>query len=243
MNKPLVIAHRGASSRAPENTMASFRKAVELGADAIELDVHRSKDGYLMVCHDERVDRTSNGKGYIKDFTLRELKLLDAGGWFGEAFKGEKMPLLEEVLELVSKNNILLNIELKNGPIFYEGIERDVINLVKSYGLVDETIISSFNHYSLLQVKSIEPRIKTGILYIAGMVSPWEYAKIVKADAIHPLFFTINKDVVLGTIRNGIMVNPFAVDKEGDIELMNQMGVSGIITNYPDVARKIVDKD
>ena len=183
MNKPLIIAHRGASSRAPENTMASFRKAVELGADAIELDVHRSKDGYLMVCHDERVDRTSNGKGYIKDFTLRELKSLDAGRWIGEEFKGERMPLLEEVLELVLKNNILLNIELKNGPIFYEGIERDVINLVKNYGLVDETIISSFNHYSLLQVKGIEPRIKTGILYIAGMVSPWEYAKIDKADA------------------------------------------------------------
>lgn len=243
MNKPLIIAHRGASSRAPENTIASFRKAVEFGADAIELDVHRSKDGYLIVCHDERVDRTSNGKGYIKDFTLRELKSLDAGRWFGEEFKGERMPLLEEVLELVLKNNILLNIELKNGPIFYEGIERDVINVVRNYGLVDKTIISSFNHYSLLQVKGIEPRIKTGILYIAGMVSPWEYAKIAKADAIHPLFFTINKDVVLGTIRNGIMVNPFTVDRESDIELMNQIGVSGIITNYPDVARKIVDKN
>ncbi|WP_077370043.1 glycerophosphodiester phosphodiesterase [Anaerosalibacter sp. Marseille-P3206] len=241
MVKPLIYAHRGASHYAPENTIASFKKAVEMGADGIEIDVHKSKDGYLMVCHDEKVDRTTNGSGYIKDKDMKELKSLDAGSWFSKYFEGERIPLLEEVLDLVKMENLLLNIELKNGPIFYENLEMDVVNAIKSFGLEDNVIISSFNHYSLLGIKKIEPRIKTGILYIAGMVSPWKYAKTIGADAIHPLYVTINKEVTKECIRNDIMVNPFTVDRENDMILMRNIGVTGIITNCPDIGRKVVD--
>lgn len=149
MNRPIIYGHRGASQYAPENTLASYNRAIEMGADGIEIDVHKSKDGHLIVCHDERVDRTTNGQGYIKDLILKEIKSLDAGSWFSKEFSGEKIPLLEEVLEFVKDKDILLNIELKNGPIFYDGIEDELIRLVRVFNLVENTIISSFNHYSL----------------------------------------------------------------------------------------------
>src|SRR5699024_1422223 len=103
MNKPLIIAHRGASFYAPENTLISYKKAVEMEADAIEIDVHRSKDGHLVVCHDEKVDRTTNGIGYIRDLNLEEIKKLDAGSWFDEKYTNMKIPLLEEVLQFVKE--------------------------------------------------------------------------------------------------------------------------------------------
>lgn len=109
MKKTIIYGHRGASKYAPENTFASYSKAVEMGADGIEIDVHKSKDGYLVVCHDEKVDRTTNGKGFIKDLTLKEINSLDAGSWFSKEYQGQHIPILEEVLEFVKKKNILLN--------------------------------------------------------------------------------------------------------------------------------------
>lgn len=241
MNKPLVIAHRGASFYAPENTIVAYEKAVKMEADAIEIDVHKSKDGELIVCHDEKVDRTTNGKGYIKDLTVKEIKKLDAGNWFDEKYSTAKIPLLEEVLQFVKKENILLNIELKNGPIFYENIEEDLVNIIKEYQLEEKVLISSFNHYSLLKIKMLAPEIKTGILYIGGLVAPWEYAKKVKANAIHPLFFTINKDIVRASINNGILVNPFTVNDKEELTLMAKIDVSGIITDRPDIAKEIIN--
>ncbi|HLR35897.1 MAG TPA: glycerophosphodiester phosphodiesterase [Tissierellales bacterium] len=241
MNKPLIIAHRGASFYAPENTLISYKKAVEMEADAIEIDVHRSKDGHLVVCHDEKVDRTTNGIGYIRDLNLEEIKKLDAGSWFDEKYTNMKIPLLEEVLQFVKEQSILLNIELKNGPIFYDNIEEDLIRIIKIYKLEEKVLISSFNHYSLLKMKMLAPDIKTGILYIGGMVSPWEYAKKLHADAIHPLFYTINEEIVTESIENGISVNPFTVNGEKELMLVYKFGVSGIITDRPDVAKNIIN--
>lgn len=241
MDKPLVIAHRGASAYAPENTTASFKKALEMGANGIELDVHISKDDHLIVMHDERVDRTTNGTGFIKDLTLSELKNLDAGSWFDNAYIGEQIPTLEEVLDLIKDKNLFLNIELKSGPILYEGIERRVIDLITKYNMKENVIISSFNHYSLLTVKEIDPSVKTGVLYMAGLVKPWEYAKKLNADAIHPLFYNIVPLVVIGCSNNKIQINPFTVNEEAHILGVAKAGVSGIITNYPDRARRIID--
>ncbi|MBW4829126.1 MAG: glycerophosphodiester phosphodiesterase [Clostridiaceae bacterium] len=240
MGRPLILAHRGASHYAPENTFASYEMAVDMNADGIEIDVHKSKDGHLIVCHDEKVDRTTNGTGYIKDLTLEEIKSLDAGSWFDKKFSKEKIPVLEEVFELVKNKNIFLNIELKNGPIFYSNIEEDVVELIKDYRLENQVLISSFNHYSLLKIKKLEPRIKTGILYIAGMVSPWKYAKSVGADAIHPLFITINSEVVKECLFNKVMVNPFTVNNKKEIMLMNELNVTGIITDCPDIGMRVV---
>lgn len=242
MKRPIIIAHRGASKYAPENTIASFMKAVEMNSDGIELDVHMTKDKALVVCHDEKVDRTTNGKGFIKDLTLMEIKELDAGSWFGEEFKGQRIPELKEVLELIKDKEILLNIELKNAPIVYEGIEEKVVKMVMDYKMEERVIISSFNHYSLMEVKRINPKIKTGALYMAGIVEPWIYAKRINADALHPLFYNVFvPDFVKSCTENNIMLNPFTVDDEHHISALVNLKVSGIITNCPDRAIKIRD--
>lgn len=237
---PIIIAHRGASKQAPENTMAAFRKALELGAGGIELDVHLSSDGHLVVTHDEKVDRTSNGKGLVRDKSLAELRLLDFGSWFSTEFKDEKIPELKEVLKLVAGWDGLLNIEIKNGPIFYPGIEKAVADEVEKYKLTNRTIISSFNHYSLVEIRKINPEIKTAPLYMAGLYEPWEYAKRMGACAIHPLFYSIVPEVMMGCKLSGIKVNPYTVDQPEYIKAMVTAGVDGIITNVPDIALNIV---
>lgn len=247
MKLPVIIAHRGASAAAPENTMASFRKALEMGAGGIELDVQLSSDGIPVVIHDERVDRTSNGTGWVKDKTLEELRTLDFGGWSAPEFKGEKIPVLEEVLELLYNRKGLLNIEIKNGPVFYPGIEKRVTKLVRKYEMLDRVIISSFNHYSLVELKKIDPEVKTAPLYMEGLYEPWAYAKKLGASAIHPLFYSIVPEIVNGCKENGIAVNPFTVDQPEHIRKIAATGVDGIITNVPEVALKIIgemgDKD
>lgn len=242
VNNPKIIAHRGASGYAPENTMSSFRKALSMNADGIELDVHLTKDGHLVVCHDERVDRTTDGKGFIKELTLSEIRQLDAGSWFNEQFKGERIPVLEEVFDLIKCKDILLNIELKSGPIFYDGIENQVIDMIRKYKMEERTIVSSFNHYSLIEIKKINRKIKTGILYMAGVVDPWIYAKRIEANAIHPLFYNINQRFIKGCRENGLTVTPFTVNEEEYMIAMIISGVSGFITNYPDKAKRIIDR-
>ncbi|HEX2946162.1 MAG TPA: glycerophosphodiester phosphodiesterase [Clostridia bacterium] len=238
--KPIIIAHRGASKLAPENTMASFKKALQLGTGGIELDVHLSSDGHLMVTHDEQLERTSNGHGLLKTKTFAELRELDFGSWFSPEFRDEKIPELKEVLELISGWDGLLNIEIKNGPVFYPGIEQAISDILKNYDRVKYTIISSFNHYSLVEIKRINPAIRTAPLYMAGLYEPWEYAKRLGACAIHPLFYNIVPEVMKGCKLNGIMVNPYTVDQPDYIKAMAAAGVDGIITNVPDVALKII---
>ena len=242
MEKPLIIAHRGSSGHAPENTMSAFQKALEQGADGIETDVHLSKDNHLIICHDERVDRTTDGKGLIKDMTVRELMKLDAGSWYHKDYTGERIPVLEELFDFLKDKNVLLDIELKNGIISYENIENKLIGLIYDYNMEKNVIISSFNHYSLLKVKRINKRITTGILYMAGIVDPWEYARKVKADAIHPYFYCIRKEIVRKCKENNILINTFTVNEIEDLTRILNMGVSGVITNFPDRAQKILEK-
>ena len=211
-----------------------------MGADGIELDVHFSADGYLVVTHDEMLERTSNGKGMVKGRTLEELKALDFGSWFSQEFKGEKIPTLEEVLWLLSGWDGLLNIEIKNGPVFYPGIEKAVADTIRKYNRINRTIVSSFNHYSLVELLEYEPEIKTAPLYMAGLYKPWEYARSMGAAAIHPLFYNIVPEVMKGCKENNIMVNPFTVDQPEYIRQIAAAGVDGIITNVPDIALKIV---
>jgi len=241
MRKPVIYAHRGASAYAPENTGAAFRKAMEMKAGGIELDVHLSKDGYLAVCHDERVDRTSNGTGWIKDMTIDQLKELDFGSWFSAEYKGEQILTLEEVLELIKDWNGILNIELKSGIVLYEGLEHKVVDALRRFDRIENTIISSFNHYSLLTIKKLEPGLKIGLLYSAGLVEPWEYARRIGAEAVHPLYFSMLPPIVDGCRENGIITNTWTVDNPEHIRNLALTGVDGIITNVPDIAKEIID--
>lgn len=165
MNNIINFAHRGASAVCPENTMAAFRKGLELGATGIETDVQMTKDGGLVLIHDETLNRTTSGTGYVKDHTLAELLEVDAGSWFGPEFKDERLPLLEDLLDLLQGRDTILNIELKNGTFLYPGMEEKVIAAVRDFKMSDRVIFSSFNHYSLAYCQSLAPEIRTGILY------------------------------------------------------------------------------
>lgn len=240
--RALVYAHRGASGYAPENTMAAFRKAVELGSDGIECDVQMTKDGWLVVCHDETVDRTTNGKGFIKDMKLADIRKLDAGSWFGREFRNERIPFFSELLELVKKKRLLLNIEIKSGIILYPGIEEKVMEKVIAFGLQDKVIISSFNHYSVNTVKQIAPGVKTGILYMEGLFEPWNYMKAVGCECAHPFYMALKPEIAMELKKRGFIINVFTVDDPNHAKNLGEMGVDGIITNYPDRILKVLKK-
>lgn len=240
MPKTLIIAHRGASGYAPENTMASFQKAIEMGADGIEFDVQLSKDKKLVVCHDERVDRTTDGSGFIKDLTLDEIKGLNAGKWYSEKFTNERIPTLIEVLDLVKGKDILINIELKNGIIKYNGLEEEVISLLRKLHMEQNVIVSSFNHNSLIKIKKLNKNIKTGILYVAELINPFIYAKKLEAFSIHPIYYSVSSKLIEESHKHNISVNTYTVNEHEEMEKIIKAKVDGLITNYPDKGKKIL---
>ncbi len=240
MNRTKVVAHRGFSGKAPENTMAAFEKALKVQADGIELDVHLSRDGKLVVMHDEKVDRTTNGTGWIKDLTLAELKRLDNGSWFGEYYKNETIPTLAEVLDRVADSNMIVNIELKNAIIQYPNLEQKVIEEVERFQMEGRIILSSFRHDSLQLAKKINPSIQVGALYACGMVDPWVYAGYLGVDAIHPHYLAATPEVVAGCHRHGIKVHPYTVNEAKEWKRLIRAGADAIITNFPDRLRQLL---
>lgn len=236
-----IIAHRGSSASAPENTLAAFRQAILDKADGIELDVHYSKDGELMVIHDFTVDRTAKDQiGYISSFTKEELQKMDVGSWFNAHYKDEYIPTLREVFELLKNTSLSLNIELKAGSRIYPKIEAMVIQMIKQYHFENRSIISSFDHYALKEVKNIDPSIQTGMLYGSSMYEPWDYIKKLEADAIHPNFMTVDEVLIKGCIEHSTAINTYTVNDE---ETMKKLigKVSSIITNYPSTLYSLME--
>lgn len=237
--KTLIWAHRGASGYAPENTMEAFKLANQQGADGIELDIHLTKDGHLVVAHDETIDRCSNGTGRIIDKTLEELLTYDFSN-NNPKYKNLKIPTLKDVLCYVRDTRMTVNIEIKSGIVIYEGIEEKATALVARLGMKNRVMYSSFNHLSLMQVKKIDPKIPIGLLYTEAMVDPYIYALHLKADAVHPFYPTL---MVPGTVegckKHGIKINPWTVNDPEHMGWMYKEGVDAIITNYPDVALKV----
>lgn len=234
-----ILAHRGFSAAAPENTIAAFKAAIEAGADGFELDVHMTRDGELVVIHDETVDRTTNGTGWVKDLTLRELKELDAGLWFSPQFVNERIPTLGEVLELVRDSKHIVNIELKNNLLAYPGMEEKVIKEVEKLGM--ETVsFSSFNHVSVYNLSQLHPSFKTGTLYDEPISDSWSYAKSLGASAIHPHHLLVTEEVVMRAHEYGIRVHPYTVDQEDEAKRLIGLGVDAIITNVPDRLKKLL---
>ena len=234
-------AHRGASAYYPENTMLSFEKAIEMGCTGIETDVQLTKDGVLVLIHDEMVNRTTNGEGFVKDYTYIELNKLDAGAWMSEEFTGIRIPTVEELIYLTSDKNIILNFEIKNGIVMYEDIEQKLIDLIYKHKIKHKVILSSFNHYSVAKCNKISKDINTGVLYMEGIYKPYNYAKTVGANAIHPYFHAVNEDVIKEAKKHKAQVNVFTVDDEEDMKSFLNMKVDGIITNYPDRLHKIME--
>jgi glycerophosphoryl diester phosphodiesterase len=226
----LGVAHRGASRYAPENTLAAFRLALEHGVPAVECDVRRTQDGHLVVIHDPAVDRTTDGHGAVASLTLESLRRLDAGRWFGPEFAGERIPLLEEVLEAV-RGRALIKIEIKNDPIRSEGIEQQVAGAIRRHRMEDEALVMSFDHHIIRELRGAAPGIATGIIYSARLVDPIVAARGAGADALCVEWGYLDRDLVDIAHQAGLGVFAWTVDDEQDIRRFTNLGVDGITSN------------
>jgi glycerophosphoryl diester phosphodiesterase len=228
-----LFAHRGSSSAAPENTMSAFRQALNDGADGIEIDVQLTRDGIPIVIHDEKLGRTVQGQGWIKDYSWGSLQKLDAGSWFGPSFQGERIPRLEEFLDWIRPTQLLINIELKNSIVFYPTLEQQVIEKVRQYDLSERVILSSFNHYSLRVCKQLAFDIDTGLLYSDGLVEPWIYANQVGVQALHPPWYWANPMAVREAGQRGLAVRAYTVNEPDELSIMVNAGVDAVFTDKP----------
>jgi glycerophosphoryl diester phosphodiesterase len=235
-SQPLIIAHRGSSAHAPENTLAAFQLAAEQGADAIELDVDLTRDGHAIIMHDATIDRTTDGSGAVHDLTLEEIRRVDAGAWKSAAFKGECVPLLAEVFEMVGQR-VLINVEVKSMSLRGDGVEAKVAALVQQYDLFERVIISSFNPFALRRIKQIEPRLACGLLYAPDLPivlrRAWLAPLIAHLDARHPHHSQVNQKLVEQWHARGQRVNVWTVNDADTLRAMAQAGVDGIIGDDP----------
>lgn len=235
------IAHRGFSTKYPENTMLAFQKALEAGCNGIENDVHLTRDGQLVVIHDEDIARTTNGKGAVKDFTFEEIRKFDASAGFAGMYGFNPIPTLQEYFELVKDRDVFTNLELKNSNYDYPGLEQAVIDLVREYGLEEQVVLSSFNHHSILRCKRIAPEIPCGFLYMSWMIDGGNYAKMHGVEFLNPKFVGINEVTVEEINRAGVDIIAWTIDDEQEARRMLNLGIKYIISNCPDMIRKAID--
>ena len=240
--RPLILAHRGASQRAPENTLAAFRLALDMGADGVELDVQLCKDGEAVVIHDFTVDETTGGQGWVKDFTLAELQALDAGAWYATEFAGERIPTLAQVLQELGPW-LVLNIELKTRTPFTDGLEAEVVRLVEDAVLVRRVIISSFDPLALWRVRRLNRHISTGLLYAPDLPrylrDRW-LQPLARPAALHPRWDMLDERTVAAAHRRGLAVHPWTCDDPDALRRLVSWGVDAIITNRPDLLRDLL---
>jgi glycerophosphoryl diester phosphodiesterase len=230
-------AHRGFSGEYPENTMLAFKKALEVGCDGIELDVHLSKDGEIVIIHDEKLERTTDATGLVGDYTYDELKKFNAA----KLFKGEneRIPTLREYFELVKDKDIITIIELKTNFFEYENLEQKVNDLINEYNLEKNIMMCSFNHRSMVKMKKLNPNLKCALLMECWLIDAGKYTKSIDMDCLHPLFYSMTKDRVKEAKENNVEINVWTVNDEEDMKQMILNGVDGLITNYPNKVNKI----
>jgi len=217
-----IIGHRGCAGLEPENTIRAFKKAIKIGVDFIEFDVRMTKDKQLVVIHDNKVDRTTNGKGYVKDFTLEEIRKLDAG-------KSEKMPTFKEVIDLLKNQEPRMAIEIKEPETLNK-----ILEIIQKNKLEKRVLIVSFWHDALKKIKEINPKIETSAIIVGKPVKIVSMIKDANADRISLNYVFIDKDVIDKCHKNNIRVNAWTVDDDTVIENMIKMKVDAIATNYPD---------
>ena len=235
-----IIAHRGWSGEYPENTMLAFKKAAEVKADGIEMDVHLSKDGEVMVIHDEALIRTTGKEGIVSDYKRSELEKISAGKTKNDSFGFTPIPSLEEFLDFLKDTDLMVNIELKTAPVFYPTLEEKTLGLVKRFGLENRVIFSSFNWLSIMLLKKLAPEIPGGLLIGNPKIKNIGYAiKETGFDAYHPDFALLDDEAVKELQANKVAINVWTVNKEEDMKKCQKWGVDGLITNHPDLAIKL----
>jgi glycerophosphoryl diester phosphodiesterase len=236
LSKPVEIyAHRGCSGEFPENTMAAFEAACKIGADGIELDVQMTKDGEVVVIHDEQIDRTTNGIGFVKDFRYKQLKLFDAGSWFHPKFSRQTIPSLQDVLDLIktSGSEMKVNIELKNNVLLYEGMEEKVLQCVQRSGMMDSVILSSFNFKSMGRMRELDNDIQTALLFEGIPSNIMEEARKVRANGLHSEASFAVSAAGKRTVEAGYPLRVFTVNQTDKLEDLARSGVSALITDNP----------
>ncbi|MFR3818071.1 MAG: glycerophosphodiester phosphodiesterase [Fusobacterium varium] len=234
------FAHRGFSGKYPENTMLAFKKAIESGVDGIELDVQLTKDGEVVIIHDETIDRTTDGKGLVSSYTYEELSKFDASFIYRNQIEFNKIPTLREYFELIKNKKIITNIELKTGVFEYAGIEEKVWNLIQEYEMEEKVIISSFNHYSILRMKNIAPNLKYGLLSETWLINAGKYTHDLGIQCYHPVHYNLVPEVIDEIKKYGIEINTYTVNKESDIRYLIEKGIDIIIGNFPDLTGIII---
>lgn len=233
-----VLGHRGAKGHAPENTLVSFRKAIELGANMVELDVHLSKDGHLIVIHDIDVDRTTNGTGRVADLTLAEIKALDAGSWFDPQYAGEQVPTLQEVIDVI-KGKMLLNVEIKKGAELYPGIVELVAKTIKENDMVDQVVVSSFSTEYLQEMRQALPEIEVAWLYSREEANPVQRAVQEGWQALHPNIQRVTRELVDEAHAHGLLVRGWNPNDEAGMRKLIECGVDGVGTDFPEVLLRL----
>lgn len=233
--RTLIFGHRGASAYAPMNTLEAFELAVVQGADGIELDVHRSLDGHVVVLHDFAVDETTDGSGSVQDFTLEELKMLDAGSWFDDRFTGAKVPTLDEVFEAVGQQ-VYINVEIKSVSVSSEGLEEAVADCINRHNMQKRVIVSSFNPLALIRFRKVTPDVPLGYLYAPDFPTmPFDIINKLTYEANHPYHEMIDERYVASAKERGYRINTWTVnDPVRAVELCD-LGVDMLITDKPDV--------
>lgn len=238
----MIIAHRGASKLAPENTMPAFELALRMKAEAIETDVQLTKDNIPVLIHDEHVKRTTNSLGYIKDYYLAELKQLDAGSWFSNEFSGTKILTLEEFLRWMIDTPLHLHLELKNNKIDYMYLEPIVYELLKQYNVVDRTTISTFNSNSVQRFSQLCSSIEIALLTSRKIKNLPSYAKELGAKAIHIKYRLLNKTLIQKCQQENMRIRVYTVNHFSPMMRCFQLGCDGIFTDVPNKALLYRDK-
>ncbi|MBN1955403.1 MAG: glycerophosphodiester phosphodiesterase [Anaerolineae bacterium] len=243
--RPLNVAHRGASGSAPQNTLAAFRRAVELGADGVELDVHLSADGVPVVIHDFAVENTTDGSGRVADLPLAALQELDAGAWFDATFSGERIPTLEQVLDDAGPR-LLVNVELKALDGVDRGLEAVVAAVVERRGVPERLLFSSFEPQALCRMQRLAPHIPRALLYGPAPLSILTFLRArrrreLKLAGVSPHWSLLRPAAVRRAHARGRRVTAWTVDEPQRMRRLVAWGVDAIITNYPDRLRKVLE--
>lgn len=235
----LIFGHRGVPHDAPENTVAGFRRAVELGLDGVELDVQQCKSGELVVFHDDDVDKLTDGSGAVTDLAFDELRELDAGVRFKKEFRGERIPSLDEVLEAL-RGTMIINIELKTDSIRDNGLEEKVVTLIRTMGLQSAVILSSFNPFSVRRVIGTRAGLTTGLLFAEDqsvyLRQAWG-SYLLRINGLHPRYPLVTGRLINRARKRSWFVSTWTVDDAHAARRLFEGGVDIVITNHPERLR------